>query len=306
MKKLLFIFNPLAGKGSIRGRLPGVLDVFTKAGYLTTAYPTQSKADAMRAAAELGGQFDRVVCCGGDGTLSETISGLLTLDPRPTLGYLPSGTTNDFARNLNLPKTMEAAAHATVTGPVRKCDVGLFNGKTFIYVAAFGAFTDVSYDTPQEFKNMFGHLAYLLEGITRLGSIQSYHLEITYDQGALEGDFFYGMVSNTVSVGGFKGLPACEVKLDDGLFEVVLIKRPTTLPELQSIIKVLLQQKAVDGGAIVSFHTARMRIVCQEPLPWTLDGEYGGDPQTAEIENFRQAIELVWGKQEDEAIPGKP
>lgn len=296
MKELLFIFNPHAGKGAIRGHLPGVLDAFTKAGYLVTAYPTQSKADATRAAAELGGRFDRVVCCGGDGTLSETIAGLLTLEPRPVLGYLPAGTTNDFARNLNLPKTLKEAARTAVAGPVRKCDVGLFNQKPFIYVAAFGAFTDVSYDTPQEFKNAFGHLAYLLEGVTRLGSIQSYQLKITHDQGTLEGEFIYGMVSNTVSVGGFKGLPASEVRLDDGLFEVVLVKRPKSLQELQSIIMTLLQQKTTDGGAVISFHTARLQVTCQEALPWTLDGEYGGDPLTAEIENDRQAIELVWGE----------
>lgn len=306
MKKLLFIFNPHAGKGAIRGQLPGVLDIFTKAGYLVTAYPTQSKADATQIAAGLGGQFDLVVCCGGDGTLSETIAGLLTLDPHPALGYLPAGTTNDFSRNLKLPKTLVAAAQTAVTGPVRKCDVGLFNGKAFIYVAAFGAFTDVAYDTPQEFKHALGHLAYVLAGITRLSSIKSYSLEIVHDGGIVTGDFIYGMVSNTVSVGGFKGLPSDEVKLDDGLFEVVLVRQPKTLPELQSIIKTLLQQKAAEGGAVISFHTARLRVACQDALPWTLDGEYGGDPQTAEIENRRQAIELVWGKQEDEAIPGKP
>ena len=306
MEKLLFIFNPHAGKGAIRGQLPGVLDAFTKAGYLVTAYPTQSKADATRAAAELGDRFDRVVCCGGDGTLSETIAGLLSLDAPPALGYVPAGTTNDFSRNLKLPKDLTAAARTAATGPVRRCDVGAFNGRTFIYVAAFGAFTDVSYDTPQEFKNAFGHLAYLLEGVTRLGSIKSYGLEITCDSGAMEGEFIYGMVSNTVSVGGFKGLPASEVELDDGLFKVVLVKRPKTLPELQSIIKTLLQQKAVDGGAVVAFHTSRLRVVCREALPWTLDGEFGGDPQIAEIENRRQAIELVWGTQEGEAIPGKP
>lgn len=296
MKKLLFIFNPHAGKGAIRGHLPGVLDAFTKAGYLVTAYPTQSKSDATQVAAELGGQFDRVVCCGGDGTLSETIAGLLTLDPAPALGYLPAGTTNDFSRNLHLPKTLEDAARTAVTGPVYKCDVGLFNHKTFIYVAAFGAFTDVSYDTPQEFKNTFGHLAYLLEGVTRLGSIKSYHLEVTHDEGALEGEFIYGMVSNTVSVGGFKGLPSSAVRLDDGLFEVLLVRRPKSWAELQSIITALLQQKMVEGGAVIALHTSRLQVTSQEPLPWTLDGEYGGDPLVADIENDCQAISLVWGE----------
>jgi len=296
MKKLLFIFNPHAGKGAIRGHLPGVLDAFTKVGYLVTAYPTQGKADAARVAAELSEQFDRVVCCGGDGTLSETISGLLSLETPPALGYIPAGTTNDFSRNLHLPKTLEEAAHVAATGQVRRCDVGQFNERTFIYVAAFGAFTDVSYDTPQEFKNAFGHLAYLLEGVTRLGSIKSYHVSIIHENGTVEGDFIYGMVSNTVSVGGFKGLPTGEVSLDDGLFEVLLIRKPKTLAELHSIATALLQQKTMENGAVISFSTSKLQVTSKEPLPWTLDGEFGGDPLSANIENNYQAIDLVWGE----------
>lgn len=296
MEKLLFIFNPHAGKGAIRGHLPKVLDTFTKEGYLVTAYPTQSKEDATRAAAELGGDFDRVVCCGGDGTLSETISGLLTLDERPALGYLPSGTTNDFSRNLHLPKSLEEAAHIAVTGPVRKCDTGRFNDKDFIYVAAFGAFTEVAYNTPQEFKNALGHLAYLLQGATRLGAIKGYHINLSCQEREIEGDFIYGMVSNTLSVGGFKGLPSGDVSLDDGLFEVLLVRQPKSLAELQGIITALLQQKKTENDSVISFSTSKVRITCQEALPWTLDGEFGGDPLTAIIENNRQAIDLVWGK----------
>lgn len=297
MKKLLFIFNPHAGKGAIRGHLTGVVDAFTKEGYLVTAYPTQSKSDATRIAAELGGNFDRVVCCGGDGTLSETISGLLTLPAHPPLGYLPAGTTNDFSRNLSLPKTLEEAARVAANGTVRKCDVGSFNQKNFIYVAAFGAFTEVSYNTPQEFKNAFGHLAYLLQGVTRLGSIKGYHVTVTCDDTTLDGEFIYGMISNTVSVGGFKGLPTGEISLDDGLFEVLLVRMPKTLAELQSIIATLLQQqKVTDTGLVISFSASKVQVTCQEPLPWTLDGEFGGDPLVAEIENKPQAIDLVWGK----------
>lgn len=296
MKKLLFIFNPQAGKGAIRGHLTAILDTFTKEGWLVTAYPTQGKADATRTVIELGEQFDRVVCCGGDGTLNETIAGLLTLEPVPTLGYLPAGTTNDFSRNLHLPKVLEDAARIAVTGPVRKCDVGMFNHRSFIYVAAFGVFTDVSYDTPQEFKNVFGHLAYLLEGVSRLGSIKSYPLKIEHDNGELEGEFIYGMVSNTISVGGFKGLPPSMVSLDDGLFEVLLVRKPKTLSELHSITTALLQQKTTEEGAVIALHTAHLRVTAQEPMPWTLDGEYGGDPLVAEIENDCQAISLVWGE----------
>lgn len=297
MKKLLFIFNPLAGKGAIRGHLTGVLDAFTKEGYLVTAYPTQSKTDATRIAAELGGEYDRVVCCGGDGTLSETISGLLTLPTHPPLGYLPAGTTNDFSRNLSLPKSLEEAARVAARGTRRKCDVGSFNQKNFIYVAAFGAFTEVSYNTPQEFKNAFGHLAYLLQGVSRLGSIKGYHVTVSYDDTTLDGDFIYGMISNTVSVGGFKGLPAGDVSLDDGLFEVLLVRLPKTLAELQSIISTLLQQqKTTETGLVISFSASKVQVTCQEPLPWTLDGEFGGDPLVAEIENKPQAIDLIWGK----------
>ncbi len=296
MKKLLFIFNPISGKGAIRGHLPGILDAFTKEGWLVTAYPTQCKGDATRAVTEWGKEFDRIVCCGGDGTLNETIAGALQLDPPATLGYLPAGTTNDFSRNLHLPKVLEDAAHTAVTGPVRQCDVGQFNHRSFIYVAAFGAFTDVSYDTPQEFKNIFGHLAYLLTGVTRLASIKSYPLTITHDNGELEGEFIYGMVSNTVSVGGFKGITPSKVELDDGLFEVLLVRRPKSLPELQNIIATLLQQKPSEDGPVIALHSSRLTVKSQEPLPWTLDGEFGGDPLIAEIENNYQAIPLVWGE----------
>ncbi len=296
MKKLLFLFNPTSGTGAVKGHLPGILDAFTKEGWLTTAYPTQCRGDATRVAAELGGQFERVVCCGGDGTLNETIAGLLKLENPPVLGYIPAGSTNDFSRNLGLPKVLEEAAHVAVTGPVRRSDVGQFNERTFIYVAAFGAFTDVSYETPQEFKNMFGHLAYLMEGVSRLGSIKSYPVTLTHDGGTVEGDFFYGMISNTISVGGFKNPLATDVSLDDGLFEVLLIRRPKSLAELQSFVTTLQQKAPVDGGAILSFSTRSLQVTCPEPLPWTLDGEYGGSPLTVDISNRYQALDLVWGK----------
>lgn len=295
MKPLLFIYNPYAGKGLSKEKLPAVLSTFTQEGWLVTAYPTQGKADATEIAAQMGSQFERVVCCGGDGTLSETVSGLMTLEHPPVLGYLPAGTTNDFARNLNLPCRPEDAARTAVCGTVFPCDVGWFNEKTFLYVAAFGAFTDVSYGTPQATKNALGHLAYLLEGVTRLGSLKHYALEITHDGGATTGDFIYGMVSNTISVGGFKGLLPGEVYLDDGQFEVMLVRRPTSLAELQSILKCLIQHKTVPGGAVETFRTAQLRVACQEELPWTLDGEYGGAPETAEITIQKHAIRLVRG-----------
>lgn len=296
MKRLLFIYNPHAGKGRIRGHISDVVDTFTKQGWLVTAYPTQGKADATAAAADLGGSFDRVVCCGGDGTLHETAAGLIHLSRRPDVGYIPAGTTNDFARNLRLPRSMAGKIETAGAGVPRPVDLGRFNGEHFIYVAAFGAFTDVSYDTPQPFKNMFGHLAYLLEGAARLTSIQSYRLRVEHDGGMEEGDFIFGMVSNTVSVGGFKGVHSDQVELDDGLFEVVLVRRPQNAAQLQSIIRALIQMKPEPDGAVVAFRTGRVRVTCADELPWTLDGEYGGAPRVAEIENLTRAISIIHGR----------
>ena len=297
MKRLLFIYNPQAGKGLIKPHLANVVDTFTKAGYLVTVWPTQGKADAAHVAARQGWWYDRVVCCGGDGTLSETVSGLLTLDAPPVLGYIPTGTTNDFAKNLGLPRGVEKAAVTAMEGTPRPCDMGRFNDRTFVYVAAFGVFTDVSYDTPQQFKSAFGHLAYVLEGATKLGDLgRGYHLTVEHDGGTLEGDFIYGMVTNTNSVGGFKVFPSDQVSLDDGVFEVVLVRQPKNVADLQDALVSLVRQSHEESRQVEAFHTSRLKVAAAEPLPWTLDGEYGGDPEVAKIENLHKAITLVWGK----------
>lgn len=296
MKRLLLLYNPHAGKGKIKSRIPDIVDCFTKAGWLVTIRPTQGKGDAVTAAGDLGGNFDRVVCCGGDGTLHETVTGLMSLPCRPPVGYLPAGTTNDFARNLHLPRSYAGKTETAAGGVLRPVDIGSFNSEYFIYVAAFGAFTDVAYDTPQQFKNMFGHLAYLLEGAARLTSLQSYRLRVEHDGGMEEGDFIYGMVSNTVSVGGFKGISPDLVELDDGLFEVVLVRQPQNAAQLQSIVRSLVQTTPDPGGAVVAFRTAHLRVTCADELPWTLDGEYGGAPRVAEIRNLKQAVMIAHGK----------
>lgn len=297
MKRLLFIYNPQAGRGIIKNHLAAVADLFTKAGYLVTVWPTQGKEDAAHVAAQQGWWYDRVVCCGGDGTLSETVSGLLTLDQPPVLGYIPAGTTNDFSKNLGLPRGVENAAATAAAGVPRPCDMGRFNERTFVYVAAFGIFTDVSYGTPQHFKSAFGHLAYVLEGATKLGDLgRSHHLKAVYDGGELEGDFLYGMVTNTSSVGGFKIFPPSQISLNDGVFEVVLIRQPRSLADFQETLLALARQSTGASGRVEAFHTSRLTITAQDPIPWTLDGEYGGAPETAKIENLHKALTLVWGK----------
>ena len=296
MKKLLFIYNVHAGKGLLKSRRAAVLDCFVRAGWDVSVHPTQGAGDATAVAAERAGAFDRIVCSGGDGTLHEVVTGLMTQETRPAVGYIPAGTTNDFAKNLSLPRGMEAMARAAAAGCPRPVDIGRFNDRFFIYVAAFGAFTDVAYNTPQPFKNLFGHLAYVLEGATRLSSIQAYPMTVEHDAGMEVGSYCYGMVSNTVSVGGFKGMPTEPVRLDDGIFEVVLVRQPQNPLQLQAIIKALLTMSPDEQGLVTSYRTSRLRITCRQELPWTLDGEYGGAPKTAEIENCSRAVSIVYGK----------
>ena len=296
MKKLLFIYNIHAGKGQARVRLAGMLDAFTKAGWLVTVHPTQGAGDAAAVAAELGGAFDRVICCGGDGTLHEVVTGLMTLAERPEVGYVPAGTTNDFAKNLSLPRGAENMARAAAAGYPRAVDIGRFNDRFFIYIAAFGAFTDVAYNTPQPFKNIFGHLAYMLESVTRIASIQAYPLTVEHDEGIEVGSYCYGMVTNTISVGGFKGMPKSPVELDDGIFEVILVRQPQNPLQLQAIIKALLTMSPDDQGLVTSYRTAHLKITCPQALPWTLDGEFGGSHKVAEVENCHRAVTIVYGK----------
>lgn len=212
------------------------------------------------------------------------------------MGYIPAGTTNDFSRNLSLPRGMEAMARTAAAGVPRPVDIGRFNGEHFIYVAAFGAFTDVSYNTPQPVKNLLGRTAYMLESVTRIASIQSYPLTVEHDGGVEAGGYCYGMVSNTVSVGGFKGTPAQPVALDDGIFEVVLVRQPENPIQLQAVIRALLTMSPDEGGLVTSYRTSRLKITCEQELPWTLDGEFGGAPKTAEILNCQKAVSIVYGK----------
>ena len=297
MKKLLFIYNGKAGRQRIRDKLAAILDAFAARDYEITVRPTQFRGDAAARAAESAG-YDRVVCCGGDGTLNEVVTGLMSIpaEQRPSLGYIPAGSTNDFARNLDLPRGMEEMAKLACGGGVRPCDLGLAGGKYFTYVAAFGLFTDVSYSTPQASKNLLGHFAYVLEGAGRLANIPAFRVRVETDKGeALEDEFIYGMVSNTVSVGGLMNLPRDRVRLDDGVFEVLLIRAPRSLKDWQDILGALTAQK-YDGCAAISVLTARrVTIESQEELAWTVDGEFGGKRTFTTVENLPRAITLACG-----------
>ena len=224
--RMLFIFNPRSGKGQIRNKLMDIIDVFVKGGYEVVVHPTQGVKDAEKMAKSMAEEVDLIVCSGGDGTLDEVVTGLMEIGANVPLGYIPAGSTNDFASSLEIPRDMVKAAQDIVDGHLFSVDVGSFNEDNFIYVAAFGMFTDVSYETSQDLKNILGHLAYVMEGAKRIFDVKTYHLCVEANGEVHEGDYIYGMITNSHSIGGFRNLVGNDVEMDDGLFEVTLIKKP--------------------------------------------------------------------------------
>ncbi len=292
MKRMLFIYNPRAGRGRIREELADILDIFASGGYEITIAPTQKNGDASRIAAEREADFDIIVCCGGDGTLDETVRGMMQNDCRKPLGYIPAGSTNDFGGSLALPKDMVKSAQIIVDGRDKAVDVGIFNDEAFIYVAAFGAFTEVTYKTDQDMKNAIGHSAYIIEGIKSLGKIKPYHMKIEHDGEVIEDNFIFGMVTNSISVGGIKGITGENVDLADGIFEVNLIKELKNGIEFQQLLGALAMGRYDFSDRIVSFTTSRITFESDKKIAWTLDGEDGGKHNKVEIENRNRAIDI--------------
>lgn len=297
-KQMLLVINPRSGKAQVRNRLLEILDIFSKAGYQVQVYITQAALDARDRVLADGAGKDLIVCCGGDGTLNETISGMMEIDDCPQLGYIPAGSTNDFATSLHIPRQMADAARTVVEGKPYPVDIGCFcDDRYFVYVAGFGAFTEVSYLTPQDKKNMLGHQAYMLEGVKSLASIKSYPMRITWEEEdleekSLEGEFIFGMVTNTISVGGFKGLVNQKVALNDGLFEVLLIRTPRTPLELSNIVSDLFLRDTQSSEQVYKFKTKALQVHSEEPVDWVLDGEFGGSRNDVWVENLRCRIEI--------------
>ena len=252
MKKLLFVYNPRAGKEMLKPRLSDVLDIFVKAGYEVTVHPTQAYRDAYYQIKEYEvGKYDLIACSGGDGTIDEVATGMMKRREMGTdvvpVGYIPAGTTNDFAKSLHIPRKPLAAADNAVKGVPFPCDIGKFNDSVFVYIAAFGIFTDVSYETDQAVKNVLGHMAYILEGAKRIFNIPSYKIKVEHDGEVIEDEFIFGMVTNSRSVGGFSNMVGKNIVFDDGLFEVTLIKTTKNPIALQEIIAALLIEQVVEN-----------------------------------------------------------
>ena len=306
-KKLLLTANIHAGKGEVRNYLPDMIDYFTALGWDVTCRPSQRRRDLPGYIRENAGDYQLLVSCGGDGTLNETITGLIQCGSPPPLAYLPAGTVNDFASSLKIPKDMELSAQLVDSGVPFRCDIGRFNIKPeadtgsefFSYVAAFGAFTDVAYQTPQPIKQVLGRMAYILEGVKRLANLKTYHMKIEAEDFSLEDDFIYGMVCNTTSVGGFRFHEKFGIAMDDGVFETVLIRYPRTSAERQGIINALVKQEAVEG-LVYLLREKKLTITAAEPAPWTLDGEFGGNVGYVEIENLHRALNILVPAPEEE------
>ena len=299
VKELLLLVNPKAGKAEVKQNLMEIVDILVKAGWRVVIRTTQYSGEVTDIIKDEGSRYSMVVCAGGDGTLNEAVRGLIDLAAQPMLGYIPAGTTNDFATSLALPKNnLLQAAEIAANGVPFCCDAGLFNLRPFVYVAAFGIFTEVSYSTPQQSKNVLGHAAYILEGLKSLADVKSHELIIVTDGQVISGEFLFGMVSNSISVGGFKMNSKSKIEMNDGLLEVVLVRKPRNPAELQGAVAALLRGEFTTldehrATCLYTFRTQKLQVFSKEPISWTLDGEYGGDLQSVTISVKPKAYHIM-------------
>ena len=292
MKKMLFIMNPYSGMRRANKYLVEIIDLFNRAGYEVVAHMTQGPGDATRIVAAKAHDMDLIVCCGGDGTFNETISGMLSVGADVPLGYIPAGSTNDFASSLKLSGNVMQAAQDILDGKPVSYDVGKFGERYFSYVASFGAFTKASYATPQSIKNALGHTAYVLEGINELSQIKNEHVRMEIDGQAVEDDYLFGAISNSTSVGGILTLSPDVVDLADGQLEILLVRAPRNLLEITECIQAVQSQKY--NCAMITFRSAKkVRVFADADMPWTLDGEREGGHAQVDVENVHHAIRLM-------------
>ena len=292
MKKMLFVMNPYSGMRKASRYLADIIALFNRAGYEVTTYMTGGQGDAAQMVAERASQMDLVVCCGGDGTFNETISGILQCGAEVPVGYIPAGSTNDFAASLKIPTNIMQAAKDIVEGVPVSYDVGRFGERYFSYVASFGAFTKASYATPQSIKNMLGHTAYVLEGINELSQIRREHVRMELDGQVVEDDFLFGAISNSTSVGGILTLDPKLVDMADGKLEVLLVRAPVDLMEISECIKAVQTQKY--NCAMITFRSAeKIKVYADPMMPWTLDGEREDGHSEVNVENVHLAIRIM-------------
>ncbi len=293
LKRLLLIVNPFSGKAKMVTNLMAVTQILSGNGFEVSVYPTKKNGDATTRAAEIAeGEYDRIVVCGGDGTLNEVITGLMRSGVKCKVGYIPAGTLNEWSQGLHIPRSIPEAAKVAAGDGEIYLDIGKFADRYFSYTASFGAFTEASYSTPQEVKNVLGQAAYFFEGIKSLGNIKPVHLKFETDEKTIEDDFIFGAVSNSMSVGGIVKFKESVVKLNDGMFEILLIRNPKNLLQLQNILDGILRGDLNREG-ISFFHTDKIKVSGGRAVPWTLDGEFAPGKEELIIENINSALWLV-------------
>lgn len=295
MKKMLFVVNPYAGKRKITRYLSEVIGIFNRADYDVTTYMTAGPGDAIGYVEDRAKDMDLIVCAGGDGTFNEMVAGLLKSECDVPVGYIPCGSTNDFANSLHIPTNVIKAAQAIAEGQPHKIDIGLFGQRHFCYVASFGLFTKVSYATPQGLKNVMGHMAYVLSGVSEISQIRKHkeHIRLELDDGEIiEDDFIFGQISNSTSVGGVLTLDPKIVDMSDGLFEVLLIRVPKNMLEVGECISALKKQ-TYDSRMIVFLSAKKVKVYAPEEMPWTLDGEKEEGHEKIKVKNLHHAVKLM-------------
>lgn len=292
-KKLLLIVNPCSGRAKMHTELLKVIEILSGADYTVTVYPTKYKGDATEYISRLSqNDFELIVVCGGDGTLNEVITGIMNSSLDIPLGYIPSGTLNEWSSGLKISRNIETAAKDITTGKKIKLDIGKFDDKYFSYTASFGAFTSASYSAPQDIKNVLGQAAYFFEGVKSLANIKPIHLKFTHENGTLEGDFLFGAISNSLSVGGIVKYDKAAVELNDGMFEVLLIRNPDNILKLQPLVDGILKREFNREG-IEFFRTKNLTIETDEEVAWTLDGEYAKGKNVLKVSNLHNAITFI-------------
>ncbi|MDR2357619.1 MAG: YegS/Rv2252/BmrU family lipid kinase [Oscillospiraceae bacterium] len=292
-KRLMLVVNPHSGRGLSNSTLGIIVNRLCADGFCVTVYMTGLRS-AEELTAGFGAGYDLIVCVGGDGTLSGAISGLMRLASPPPVGYIPTGTANDIASTLSLPRDPQLAIQSIIKGVSAPFDIGCFGDKYFAYIAAFGAFTGVSYLTPQSAKRALGHLAYILGGLADLSAIKPRHTIVEHDGGVVEGSFIFGGVTNSTSVAGLAKLSPSDVNLSDGLFEVVLVRQPVSIRDLSDIIASIIK-KSYQSDNVRMLHTSKVRFKFDEAVAWTRDGEDGGVHTRVEIKNMARAVRILLG-----------
>ena len=289
---MLFIMNPFAGMRKANRQLADIVSVFNRADYETSVYMTACQGDAGRIARERAADVDVIVCAGGDGTFNETINGVLESGVDIPIGYIPCGSTNDFASSLHLPANPVKAAELIVSGSPKRYDVGKFGERYFSYVASFGAFTKASYATPQNVKNALGHTAYLLEGIQEISQLKPSHVRIELDDRVIEDNFLFGAISNSTSVGGILTLDPKQVDMTDGKFELLLVRAPKDILEVSECV-IALQKQQYNCAMITFLSTPKLTVYTSAKMPWTLDGERENGHEKIHVENIHGAIQII-------------